>query len=431
MNFINNLKIINKIMLPIIIGFALIVLFQFLFVLPKIEQSLYEEKNLFIENVVQSSVSLIEYYEKEFTSGNITEEDFYSKVEEIVRNTRFEGDNYIFITDYEKMLYHGVNPALEGRTLELFKDVKEDLFLVRIADILKNQDDTFIDYYWSKPNVDGQFHKIAYARKTAEVEMLVVGGIYVDDIEKRLAAITSEITIAFLAIIALLLIVLSLIIIFTIVKPMKRIAALTNQVADGDLNIKDVYQSKDEIGIVANSVKKMIDTLQELLAETEELTNSAADGKLDVRGRSSKFQGSYSELVSGINRTLDAIIAPLNVAAEYIDRISKGDLPPKISDHYRGDFNEIKNNINQCIDSINLLVNDSKQLSGAAIEGKLNFRAEEFKHNGEFRNIISGVNATMERLVGLIENMPIPAQIVDKDYKITFINKAAKELKRN
>ena len=40
------------------------------------------------------------------------------------------------------------------------------------------------------------------------------------------------------------------------------------------------------------------------------------------------------------------------MTAEYVDRISKGDIPPKITDTYNGDFNEIKNNLNVCIDAI-------------------------------------------------------------------------------
>jgi hypothetical protein len=39
--------------------------------------------------------------------------------------------------------------------------------------------------------------------------------------------------------------------------------------------------------------------------------------------------------------------------------ISKGDIPPKITDNYNGDFNEIKNNLNTCIDNVNALVADA------------------------------------------------------------------------
>ena len=74
------------------------------------------------------------------------------------------------------------------------------------------------------------------------------------------------------------------------------------------------------------------------------------DGKLDTRADLSKYSKAWFVLVKGVNDTLDSVIGPLNVAAEYVDRIAKGDIPPKITDNYNGDFNEIKNNLNQCID---------------------------------------------------------------------------------
>ncbi len=45
------------------------------------------------------------------------------------------------------------------------------------------------------------------------------------------------------------------------------------------------------------------------------------------------------------------MIGPLNVAAKYVDDISKGAIPAKITDTYNGDFNVIKDNLNQCIDA--------------------------------------------------------------------------------
>ena len=47
------------------------------------------------------------------------------------------------------------------------------------------------------------------------------------------------------------------------------------------------------------------------------------------------------------------------MTAEYVDRISKGDIPPKITDTYNGDFNEIKNNLNACIDVMNGLLRET------------------------------------------------------------------------
>ena len=95
--------------------------------------------------------------------------------------------------------------------------------------------------------------------------------------------------------------------------------------------------------------------LSAMLADAAMLTKAAVEGRLATRADASKHRGDYRKVVEGVNATLDAVIGPLNVSAEYVDRISKGDIPPKITDTYNGDFNEIKNNLNNCIDAMNCL----------------------------------------------------------------------------
>jgi len=58
----------------------------------------------------------------------------------------------------------------------------------------------------------------------------------------------------------------------------------------------------------------------------------------------------------------------LNVAARYVDDISKGNIPARITDNYNGDFNTLKNNLNTCIDAVGALVADAVMLSKAAVE---------------------------------------------------------------
>ena len=45
-----------------------------------------------------------------------------------------------------------------------------------------------------------------------------------------------------------------------------------------------------------------------------------------------------------------------------MQRISKGDIPAKITENYNGVFNEIKDSLNQCIDVLNELANGVKQV---------------------------------------------------------------------
>ncbi|GAB1371113.1 hypothetical protein MASR1M45_11750 [Candidatus Kapaibacterium sp.] len=151
--------------------------------------------------------------------------------------------------------------------------------------------------------------------------------------------------------------------------------------------------------------------IKALVTDASMLANAAREGKLDTRADASKHKGDFRTIVQGVNDTLDNVIGPLNVAAEYVDRISKGDIPPKITDNYNGDFNEIKNNLNQCIDAVNLLVKDAGMLAKAAVEGKLDTRADASRHGGDFKAIVQGVNDTLDNVIGPLN---VAAEYVDR-----------------
>jgi methyl-accepting chemotaxis protein len=198
-------------------------------------------------------------------------------------------------------------------------------------------------------------------------------------------------------------------------------AGLADQIAAGDLTVQPKPLSeKDTLG---KSLVRMVESLRALAADTAMLSKSGVEGKLATRADVSKHQGDYRKIVQGINDTLDAVIGPLNVAATYVDQISKGNIPPKITDTYNGDFNTIKNNLNTCIDAINALVADAGLLSKAAVDGKLATRADAAKHQGDFAKIVRGVNDTLDAVIGplnvaatyvdQISKGNIPAKITD------------------
>jgi len=174
-------------------------------------------------------------------------------------------------------------------------------------------------------------------------------------------------------------------------------AQAAQQIAAGNLTVTIKVQSdKDVLG---QSLEQCIININALVTDANRLVEAAVGGKLDTRADASKHSGDYRKIVEGVNKTLDSVIGPLNVAAEYVERISKGDLPPKITDNYNGDFNEIKNNLNNCIDNINMLVTDADLLVQAAVDGKLNTRADASKHGGDYRKIIEGVNKTLDAVI--------------------------------
>ena len=117
------------------------------------------------------------------------------------------------------------------------------------------------------------------------------------------------------------------------------------QISSGRIDELIAQSYKGDHEKMKQAVNNVAIVLQGLQKELGRLTTAAREGKLTERGDQNQFHGAYSQIVQGVNAILDAVISPLNVAANYVDRISKGDHPPEITDIYHGEFNTIKNNL--------------------------------------------------------------------------------------
>jgi methyl-accepting chemotaxis protein len=196
-----------------------------------------------------------------------------------------------------------------------------------------------------------------------------------------------------------------------VIGPLNVAADYVDKISKGEIPppITDNYNG--DFNTIKNNLNTCIAAVNALVADAGMLSKAAIEGKLSTRADASKHGGDYRKIVEGVNQTLDAVIGPLNVAANYVDRISKGDIPPQISDSYNGDFNTIKNNLNTCIATVNALVSDAAMLSKAAVEGKLATRADASKHQGDYRKIVEGVNQTLDAVIGPLN---VAADYVDK-----------------
>jgi methyl-accepting chemotaxis protein len=220
-----------------------------------------------------------------------------------------------------------------------------------------------------------------------------------------------------------------------VITPLNMAADYVDNISKGIIPPKITDEYHGDFNIIKNNLNQCIDSITALVSDANMLSAAAVEGKLDIRADTSRHNGDFRLIIEGVNDTLDSVINPLNVAAEYIDRISHGDIPGKITDDFSGDFNEIKNNLNQCIDAVNELVSDSQMLTVAASDAQFDTRADVSKHGGNFRDIIGGVNDTLDIIVekihwynSIIDSLPFPVSVTDPDMNWTFLNKAVEDL---
>lgn len=204
----------------------------------------------------------------------------------------------------------------------------------------------------------------------------------------------------------------------------KEQAMAAKRIAAGDLTMDvNPRSDKDVLGI---SMADMVKSLRELIQETEMLTVAAVAGRLSVRGNTEALSGGYRDIIAGFNATLDAVIEPLNMASGYIDKIGKGEIPEKINLEAKGDFADLKNSINSCIDGLGALT-EGNEILALMSKNDLTKRIEA-NYSGIYGEIAKSINTIQDSLMIMVRAVD---DISNGDMKMLDGLKAAGQLSEN
>ncbi len=180
-----------------------------------------------------------------------------------------------------------------------------------------------------------------------------------------------------IAIIGMLIaIVLGILFALMIGRPVKRLTDAAEKLALGDTEVQVVADSTDEIGRLIHSFGKMVE---------------------NIRGQAAVAQ-----------------------------RIAAGDLTVEVAQ--KSDRDILAISMKQVVEALHELNGAVSQLTGAAMEGQLDTRADGSRLGGDFRKIIAGVNKILDAIVGDFEAIPAPIQFMDRELRIQYINQTGAKL---
>lgn len=184
------------------------------------------------------------------------------------------------------------------------------------------------------------------------------------------------------------------------------------QISSGKIDelITQTYQGDHEkMKLAVNNVGVVLVNLQK---ELSHLTHAAHAGKLAERGNADQFKGAYAEIVQGVNSILDAVIMPLNVAARYVDQISKGDMPPRITDAYQGEFNTIKDNLNSLIAAMTEITAAAEAIAAGDLTVALRERSGNDKLMQALAAMVSGLVRTVSDIRSIAGEVSAASQSI-------------------
>lgn len=250
-----------------------------------------------------------------------------------------------------------------------------------------------------------------------------------------------------------------------IVNPLNTSIEFIRKMSDGEDmgTIDNVYQG--DYKVLIDDINNVRNTLSILISESEKLAEAGIRGDLTVRGDSSKLPGQYTEIVGGFNKMLDAIAAPVTEADHVLAKMSVNDYTTQITGNYTGMMKKLAESINDVrarmlsienvfisvskgntdqldtfkqigkrsendnimpaaigmMQAINDLIVESNNLAQAAVNGDLDERGDIGKFEGGYREIIQGMNHTMEAMQKPIhESSSVLSKLADGDLTVSM-----------
>ena len=184
------------------------------------------------------------------------------------------------------------------------------------------------------------------------------------------------------------------------------------QVSNGKIDELIAQSYKGDHEKMKQAINNVATVLQGLQKELARLTQASTDGQLSERGKHDQFQGAYGNIVRGVNDILDAVITPLNFSAKYVEKISKGDIPPQITDTYHGDFNNIKNNLNTLIVAMNDITSAAEEIANGNLTVSVRERSPQDKLMQALSSMVSGLTQTVSDIRAIAGEVSAASQSI-------------------
>ncbi len=296
------------------------------FILPFFSAQFMDAKQEGPRQVVEAALSQIAAQEALVRSGKLSEAEAQARAVDVVRHLRYAGSNYVWIqTRDPKMVFHPTKPELNGKDIGGIKDSRGKALYVAFAQAASDPKGGFVDYFFTKPGLGGDFPKVSYVKAFPAWGWVVGSGVYVDDVKAQVGQARTRMLWVFLGV-GVAGFLLSLLAIRVIREPIADLQEALELTADGNLTHRLALTSRDEIGRMAESYNRMSEHLRELIGEVqiaaEQIRISSEEistGNLEVSHRTEQ----QADAVQGTSSHMTALAETAQEGARQADRAAR------------------------------------------------------------------------------------------------------------
>lgn len=342
-----NLKISHQLVLLVLtlmVAFAVGTYFE----LRASTNAIYAERYGMLRSQVESGIGILKKFQEREAAGELTREDAQKQAFAAVAAMTFKPDGYLYAYDYDVTMRLHPDPKRLGQNFKGKPDSQGFMYRDELVKLGRAGGGT-ADFLGPKPGEQGEdFRKSSYALAFEPWQLVLVTGVYVDDLE---AQVRSDIlkAVGIGAGILLIATLLAFVVIRNISGPLGDIRQALNAVADEDVDLKIPHTGMtNEVGLMARATAALQEKVRErhAMEERQHHQQKELDGE---RQQNLDMQRSEAELQARVVSTIGSALEDL----------AKGDLTVRCGDlgsRYAGlrdNFNEALGHLEAAMAKVN------------------------------------------------------------------------------
>lgn len=192
----------------------------------------------------------------------------------------------------------------------------------------------------------------------------------------------------------------------SISKNLTKIKISAQKLADGDFTHNIDISTKDEIGELQKSVNMVKDNINKLSESVLIFIDLSKAGKIDeIKFEEKQFNGTYKEIVAGLNTAASTINVPLNEALYISELVAKGNLTQQVDGNYEGAWNRLKIATNNIIGANKTMVDKAKSIASGDLTVELTKRSDKDDLIQAFSDMIGAMSKVIAEVKEATENL--------------------------
>ncbi|SDX65968.1 HAMP domain-containing protein [Hymenobacter psychrophilus] len=194
------------------------------------------------------------------------------------------------------------------------------------------------------------------------------------------------------------------------------IANVATAVARGDLSQKITVDVKGELLDLKQNLNQMVDSLNLFAGEVTRVAQEVGtEGKLGGQASVPNVAGTWKELTDNVNTMASNLTSQVRDIANVATAVAKGDLTQKMTVNVKGEILELKDILNQMVDSLNVFGDEVTRVAReVGTEGKLGGQASVPNVGGTWKELTDNVNTMASNLTSQVRDIASVATAVAK-----------------